>query len=400
MRGGSGAGPIFRKEWREIARDKRVTVGAFVMPMVLVLFLVQLMGGLDDSVERAQRNVALALVAAEDGNPVADALAQAEALQIQRFADEAGARRALEDGDVAAVLTFGPDFAARLARGGAETTILYDSRNPRSGIGMAVAREVIAGLNQASVRANLTAAGLSPDLAQPVRTEARDVAESTGPAGMGLVGMLPYLLVMWAFYGGLGAAADLVAGEKERGTLETLLTAAVGRGAVVAGKFAALALVCLLSSLSSVAGIALAGVAGLPGTEDLGGLAAAAGPVGGIGAAAALATLAAWFAAALLAVSAWARTMREAQTHLAVAGFIVIMPAVFSQVIGFTEMGSDPRILWVPILNTALVIRDALLGQAQAGAAAIAVGVNLALAAVSYAVVVRLFARETILRRS
>jgi len=396
----NGIGPIFRKEWREVMRDRRVVIGAFVMPLVLVLFMVVLFGGLNQSVKKAQVQVKIGLVNEGEPNLIATALATAKELRATNYATTALAQAALKKGDIAAVLTFPAGFSQQLVTGGAQVRATFDSRNPRSSIGLGVAREVVSQLNLASVRARFITLNLSGELAEPVRLRPYDVAEKTGAAAMGLVGMLPYLIVMWAFYGGVGTAADLVAGEKERGTLETLLTAPVSRQSVAMGKYLALVGVCALSCLASVGGIILAALLRMPGSTDLAAIVGHSNLVTWLSIAALIFSLVLWFAAALLAVSSWARTMREAQTYLTVAGFIVIMPAVFSQVISFTELGANPAIVWVPVLNTAMGLREALLGQLTLGAVVIPSLQNLGLAVLGYAFVLRLFQQEAILRRN
>lgn len=390
---------VFRKEWREVMRDRRVVVGAFLMPVVLVLFMVMLFGSLNRSVERAQERVRIGVVNQGGPNPILDALSKARQLRLTVYASSEAAQTALKEGNVATVLTFPTGFSEALVNGGAEIRANFDSRNPRSAIGLSVAREVVTALNQASVRARFVTLNLSGDLAEPVRLVPQDTAERAA-AAMGLVGMLPYLIVMWAFYGGVGSAADLVAGEKERGTLETLLTAPVPRSAVVWGKYLALALVCAVSSLASILGVILGGVLRLPGSQELATLAAQVGPGALLAMCAVVMSLVLWFAAALLAISAWAKTMREAQTYLTVIGFIVIMPAVLSQIISFTELGGSPVVPWVPILNSALALRDGLLGQLTLAHWTIPVLQNLALGMVALVGVDRLFRRESILRRN
>src|SRR5688572_33407948 len=84
-----------------------------------------------------------------------------------------------------------------------------------------------------------------------------------------VVSLLPYMIILWAFYGGMGIVGDLVAGEKEKNTLETLLIAPVRRTQIVLGKFYALSVVCLLSSVSSIIGLALYAAMRPPGSAEL-----------------------------------------------------------------------------------------------------------------------------------
>jgi len=109
--------------------------------------------------------------------------------------------------------------------------------------------------------------------------------------------------------------------------------------------------------------------------------------------------LVAFFASILIAISSYAKNPREAQTYLAIVNFIVIMPAIFSQVIGLTDLGNKLWINCVPVLNTANNIRAALLGKTDWVAVGITVAVSAVLAAIAIKVAVTLFNREQVLVR-
>ena len=92
------------------------------------------------------------------------------------------------------------------------------------GVQRALIGEVISRLERRGLR--LVAAKfmlVSRELAEPFQLEKKELKKEKGMAGSMIVGLLPYLIVIWAFYGGMAAATDSVAGEKERNTLETLL---------------------------------------------------------------------------------------------------------------------------------------------------------------------------------
>ena len=101
----------------------------------------------------------------------------------------------------------------------------------------------------------------------------------------------------------------------------------------------------------------------------------------------------------LIAVSTYARNSREAQTYLALINIVVLLPAVFSQVIGLTDFGTKLWINAVPILNTANNIRNALLGRTEFLPIAITVAVSTILAVIALWIAVALFNREEVLTR-
>ena len=194
-------------------------------------------------------------------------------------------------------------------------------------------------------------------------------------------------------------AADLVSGEKDKNTLETLLITPVRRNDIVIGKFFSLSAVCFLSSFSCLVGMVIASTLKTPGSKEMfqGGFGvtpAAAGTIVLL-----LIPLVAFFASILIAISTYAKNPREAQTYLAIVNFIVIMPAIFSQIIGLTDLGNKVWINFVPVLNTANNIRAALLGKTDWTGVGITVVFSAVLAAIAIKVAVWLFNREEVLVR-
>lgn len=106
-----------------------------------------------------------------------------------------------------------------------------------------------------------------------------------------------------------------------------------------------------------------------------------------------------FFSGLMLAISAIAKNMREAQTYLGIANFIIIIPAMFSQILGFSDIGQSGFIKFVPVLNTAMVIRNALLGKPDSELTIVTILTSLVLAAIGFAVVLKMFSREKILAR-
>jgi sodium transport system permease protein len=246
----------------------------------------------------------------------------------------------------------------------------------------------------------LGALGLKPDDLTPIDLKEKpvQVGEGTGAGGL-LVSFLPYLLVLFTFTGGVALAADLVAGEKERSTLETLLIAPVRRTEIVLGKFLALAAVCVAAAISGLLGFALSSALKTPGSELVFKSGLGLTPSGAVQTFLILLPLAATFAGVLIAVSTYARNSREAQTYLGMLNLVVMIPAVFSQIIGLTDMASSPWLPFVPILGAAAGIRSILLGKATALAILGPFSVGVVLAGISILVAIRLFHRENVLLR-
>lgn len=381
-------------------RDRRVVTGAFVGPVVLLVVLIMLIGALENATKDDRATTLHAVYSADAKPALIQAMEQVPNLKLVPIADEAQGRKLLEEGDAKVVLVFGEDFDAKLKDSGqAPLKALYDEREPRSMLGLAMVREIVGKTNEGVLKGVLQAQGLPPGTAEPIKLEPTDVGKDQ-PGAASLASLLPYLIVLWAFYGGMSIVADMVAGEKERGTLETLLISPVSRSDIAIGKFLALSLVCLASSLATLISLIVVAALRLPAAATLfpDGFSLSLTQVLAIFAV--LLPLVAMFAALLLAVSAWAKNMREAQTYLTLISFIVIIPAIFSQFIGFTDLGQSMVVRIAPVLNTAVVIREALLGKIDLAGLGITVAVSLALAALAIWWSVRMFTREQVVART
>jgi sodium transport system permease protein len=381
---------VFSKEMREIVRDKRVRTAATVMPIFLVALMMSLFGFIGKVVGGdAKRKVYVVA----SGNPLASELKKAKNLQIVEVPTEDAGVKLIQKGDARLLAVFAPP-----AGGIDHIRLRFDPKED----GAQLAKAAFVGALQPELQRRVTkllrTVSIQPDQLQSITFDEKPVQVGEGKGSSGLiVSLLPYLLVLFTFTGGVALAADLVAGEKERSTLETLLIAPVGRTQIVLGKFFALAIVCIAGALSGLLGFALSAL--IPGTDFVfkSGLGLTLGGAGLV--VLVLLPLAATFSGVFIALSTFARNTREAQTYLGVLNLLVIIPAVFSQLIGMTEIGNAVWLPFVPILGAAAGVRAILLGKATALSILGPLGVGILLAGLALYAAVRLFHRESVLLR-
>lgn len=384
---------VYRKELREMFRDKRVRSAAFFGPFVLIVMLMTLLGGVVSKIGKPE-NQKVHVV--RTTNPIAEGLKKAK-LNVIEIDSVAEGEKLVREGKARVVLEFP---SATVGSSQSVVNAYFDPKQQLAQITLGVIGGAIDQANKKVLQTVLETKGIPTWTAESVKLQRKEVQVGEGKgAGDFIVGMLPYLIVIWAFYGGFGIVSDLVAGEKEKNTLETLLITPVRRTQIVLGKFLALATVSLLSSLSSVFGILFVGLARLPGTTELFKGGSGVTPVSFLIILAVLLPAVALFASILLAISSNAKNPREAQTQLTLVSFVVIMPAIFSQFIGLTDAASAMWVNFVPVLNTANNIRLALLGKPEPMAILITVVLSTVLAAIALRVAVWLFNREQVLTR-
>jgi sodium transport system permease protein len=180
------------------------------------------------------------------------------------------------------------------------------------------------------------------------------------PAQVGravLASALPLFLTVWVLLGGQHAALDVGVGERERGTLETLLALPAPRSAVVAGKFLAVLGPAVLALAVTLGAGVVSLFAGAPILAP--GSAAPALPLPVILAVLAVGTaLATLLSAAQLAVSLAARTLREAQQAFTGLYLATAMPATLIPLAG--DLLERPWIRFVPVVNAVWAVRGLL----------------------------------------
>ena len=393
---------IFWKELRETLRDRRTLFGAVVSPLVIVPLIV-LAGGLflhQQQVSESKKTYSIAIEGANYVPALTQALKNNPGLKLvpsPANAAQAGVIRHT----FGCVVVVPPDAAVKLASyGTARITVLVNSANDVSQAAAARIQTAVAAYSATLRASRLQHAHLSAQFGTPLMVDEQSVKGSGSPVMLILSILLPYFLTLNALTGGMYAANDQIAGEKERGTLETLLVSPASRRDIVVGKFCAVACICLLSGVLSVVGMALPFALHAPGVTGMG--ASGLGSVH-LGIAAIATILLAQIPLALLctglliAASTLARNQKEVQVYQTPLVLAVVLPAIAS-----ISLGSDAS--WhyalVPVLNTGLVIKQSLSGVINPVFIAVALVSAFAYAAIAIAISVKLFNNERVLLKT
>jgi sodium transport system permease protein len=204
---------------------------------------------------------------------------------------------------------------------------------------------------------------------QPIQVKAHDVATTSELGGSVWGRLFPFLLVMMSLTGAFYPAIDLCAGEKERGTMETLLISPASRSEIVLGKFFT---VMLASVMTAVLNLLSMGLTGLQLAHQFGTLSAspsrrsAAALIAPPTLQAAfwmvllLIPLAAFFSAICLALAVLARSMKEGQYYMTPL-YVVCLPLIFLTLMPGIELNLFYSL--VPITGVALLLRALILGN-------------------------------------
>jgi len=386
---------IFRKDLVETLRDRRTVIMAFVVPALIYPLLFTLLGSVATDkraeLERMRARIAVWGPVPEPALRAAESEARAEVVdrrEVPPRALEAEARRLVSGKTVHLVLVTPPGASGPSV----PVRILADSTNVDS---EAMERRVTRALESQSaqlLRQRMTALGEDPAAATPLDLKEEDLADAARRGASFAAALLPYLLLVLVATSGFYAALDLTAGEKERGTLQTLLTAPVHSVEIVAGKYLAVLALSLAATLCNLGSIALALARGTAAME--------AGARFSLGLASAGAIFLTVLPAALLivallmAVGVLARSYREGQTYL-MPILLLVMFSGFASLLPGAELTVGTAM--VPLLNVTLLVHDLLVGKAGANQVAVVWAVSLAWAALGILLAARVFQTEQVL---
>ncbi len=353
---------VFLKECRESLRERRVLINSLLVgPLIgplLVLVLMRLVIGRE--VEKAERPLPVVIIGAERAPGLIEALRQMGLRPLPAVSDP---ERAVREERIDLALRVAPDFGAAWRSGHpAQIELLYDSSRREARGDEERLRTMLESYSRRSGALRLLARGIAPAIATPLVVASRDAATPQARGAL-LFAMLPYMLVLTMFVGGMWLAVDSTAGERERFSLEPLLINPVPRDRILLGKLLATALFSFASLTLGL--LAFMGAAHFMPTEEMG-LSLALGPQFFALALPMLVPLVLLIAISQILIAAFARSVREAQTYLGLAQLVPLIPSV---VLSLVPVKAQLWMYAVPLLGQQLSLMRLLRAEAVPGVA-------------------------------
>jgi sodium transport system permease protein len=394
---------VFKKEFLDTIRDRRTLVAMVLVP--LVLFPLLMIGGSwlaqSQMEEAAEETLTVAVLGGGEQGATASLrkrLASAPNMEVAADVPVDTARARIRDGEMDAAIVFASSFRQRVeAKRAGRVDLIYESGDD-SEVMLDRLRPVLDQYEQELLRARFEALGLSTDATEAVAVNEVNLASEKAQVAQQIGGLLPYMFLIFCFTGAMYPTLDMGAGEKERGTLETLLTAPVGRYQFLVGKTLTATLAGLFAALVSILSI----MGSVWFIEDI--------PQSILDAATSILTpsvvaillsllvpLTIFFAAAQLSLSFYAKSFKEAQSMVSPLLIAVIFPAFIGLLPGFSL---NTTTALIPVLNVALATKDALAGTLGMGHLVLVYASLLTLAAASLGVCMFVIRSERVLFRT
>jgi sodium transport system permease protein len=385
---------VMRKELLECFRDRRTLVNSLLIGPILapLFFILVLKLALARSVAGQDEAAPVTVVNAAAAPNLVQRLREHGLDVSLREGTERDIRAWIADENELVVMRVPDSYGERFTAGRpAPVQVFADGADSKAGKHAGRLNEAIAayGAHVASLR--LLARGISPAVVQPIVVDDIDVSTPSARATL-LLGMLSYVILLATLMGGLYLAIDATAGERERGSLESLLTVPAVRDHVIYGKIAATAVMMLVALAFVCASIAVS-LEAVP--LETFGMSANFGPDVVWGVFLAVAPFALVAAALLTVVASFTRTYKEAQSWL---GIVLLVPTVPIAVASVLAVAPQAPLMLVPSLSQHLLIQGLIRGEPLPAAWALLAGAScLALGVALSWVAGRLYRREAIL---
>jgi len=352
-------GTVAVKEVRETIRDRRTLVTSLVLgPIFAPLFFILILKlALARSVATQDELVPVTVANAAAAPNLVQSLRESGLTVTTADGTEAEIRAWIAGKDGLVVLRIPETFGERFTSGKPAAIELYsDGSNSQAEQRAARVRDAIAGYSAMVGALRLQARGISPAVVQPLVIDFVDVSTPSARATL-LLGMLSYVILLITLLGGLHLAIDATAGERERGSLEALLTVPASRTELILGKIAAAAFMMIVALALVTASIAIA--LGQVPLETFG-MSANFGP--GVAWRVFLTVLpfALVGAALLTVVASFTKSYKEAQSWLGVA---MLVPTVPIAIAGVLAVQPSAPLMLVPSLSQHLVIQGLMRGD-------------------------------------
>ncbi len=348
---------VFKKEWRDAWRDKKSLRMTLLMPIYFVaVFVASVLFAIHMSQQSRATNaepIKLPVVGAGQLPALIDWLEE-RGLKVAPVGDEA--YRQVEESTLDYALIIPKDAAEKFATGESiELALVFDITNNKIHGSLNFVRQQIWSWNSRMGSLRLLSRGISPAVVNPVYIRDLNIA-SDEKMGFFVMMSLPLLLILTAFMSSVGFTADMVAGERERRSLESLLITPTKSSALILGKWLnsfSLTLIVLTVEMLLL-GLAFGN---LPFNEL--GLRVNVTLADLFGVFVVLASVAFIATGLQFFISIFARSFKDAQTYMGLMVFIPMVPLFYTL---FNPSAYADWFRWVPILGHQVLIKDLLLG--------------------------------------
>lgn len=395
---------IVRKEFLDLFRDRKTWMTTVLIPILLIPSLFLIMGNVFSRTnEEASKNIPI--VIDDPTGSVKKWIGENPAFKIQPNVENI--EKTVKQGNIRIGLRVDPNYKQKMeSLQPVSIEVLYDPSDNRSQISAGILQSYLTVLNQRLLGERLGKLGLQQQVITPLEVKEINLATKEQMAGGFLAFLIPLMLLMSVASGGMPAATDLVAGEKERGTLEALLTTPAGTRSVLIGKLIVVSVMGCISAIASLLAFtvtmktkAFQTLSNPGGTQSgAGGGTVDLGFLNGSNVLFILLImflLAVMFAGIQLALSTLAKSFKEASTYMSPIVIIAMIPAYLLMQTGVKDLTTSYFVL--PIFNVIAIFKEFIFGVFDMAHIGMVIGSTLVYVFMAIGFAAYLFRKESLI---
>ena len=356
---------IFKKELIDVLRDKRTLIFMVVIPIFITPLLV--IGSIKfqeyQNKKSEEKILKIAFINDSEDSFIKQLLSDQKGVKIIEGVPLDSVKSYIKSDSLQGGLYLEKGFLKKIKTDSSgEVKIYYKSSDlmSKSKKRMQAALDIY---EEKIIAERLKQLDVDGQILEPITITSTDMATAKETLGKAIGGFIPYVLVMFIFLGAMYPAIDLGAGEKERGSLETLLSSPATKFEITMGKLLVVSLTGIVSGLVSVLGISssLFFIDKIP-VQIQETILELINPFMIFSIITLMIPIAIFFASMLLSISFYARSFKEAQSLMGPLNMIIIVPLFLSLGPG---MEMDHATALMPLINVGLLTKEILAGSVE-----------------------------------
>lgn len=357
---------VFKKEIKDMLRDKKTVIVSVLIPLLIFPIMYGLMGyASKQNSDSANNDIKISVI----GSKQSSIYLLLKSDKKIKILNEANTDTALKDGKIDVIVNIPKDVDQNIKnQKTANIKIKQDNLSTKSSmVAEKISNMIGNGYSKQIVSNRLKSKGINPNILQPINIVSENLKrennkDNSGEIKVFLAMIIPLFLIIYSATSPMAVAIDSGAGEKERGTLEPLLSTCANRTSLLWGKCFAIMVIGVLGVASSLAGLGISMVMVKGMLKDQFGNIGKVGldPMSIVIILALALVLTMIFGAVELAISVYARSFKEAQTYLSPVSIIVMIPAFLTYMM---DVKSITFVYFnIPIANVSCLMKEVIYG--------------------------------------
>ena len=354
---------IFQKELKDMLRDRKTVFFMILFPLILIPVMMISVPKLFSDAEKKEQEKQLNVVlfGTEYSQELTAHFQSAENMIISMETDTTGMEKRLSNEVIDVAIVISNDFQSDINSMTPARIEVYHQSTDDMDVTKKKIRAILNTYSDSIIQKRFEMLQLKEEIVHPLDISFENFASPREIIGKMAGGFLPYIFVLFCFMGAMYPALDLGAGEKERGTLETLLVSPASRMEILMGKFGVVTLSGLASAVFGLLGI-FVGITQTGSNEAskvIEVLSEIIQPETIVLVLTLIIPIAVLFSALLLSISIYAKTFKEAQSIIGPLNILFFVPVIVGLVPGIKL---DIYTALVPILNISLATKEVIAG--------------------------------------